>query len=169
MPESRVPAAPDDDAAAEEFWAFSLALYARPGIADACLRLQDTHGLDVNLLLLCCWLARRGCRLSAADLAAAEARAVPLRARVLEPLRAARRALKTMPGSGAAAVYAQLKQVELAAEREEQRVIVAPWSGSAAACDQGIEEAINLTLYFTTCGVAPELGEELIKALRTTA
>jgi uncharacterized protein (TIGR02444 family) len=170
MPESRVPAARDDAATAEEFWAFSLALYARPGVADACLRLQDSHALDVNLLLLCCWLARRGCRLSAADLAAAEARAAPLRARVLEPLRAARRALKTMPGSGAAALYAQLKQVELAAEREEQRLIVAPWSGSpAASCDQGVEEAINLTLYFITRGVAPELGEELIKVLHTKA
>jgi uncharacterized protein (TIGR02444 family) len=170
MPESRDPAAPDDDAAAEEFWAFSLALYARPGVAEACLRLQDTCALDVNLLLLCCWLARRGCRLSAADLAGAEARAAPLRARVLEPLRAARRALKTMPGSGAAALYAQLKQVELVAEREEQRLIVAPWSGSpAASCDQRMEEAINLRLYFTTRGVAPELGEELIKALYATA
>src|SRR5258708_35868944 len=148
MSESRAPAAPDDDATADEFWAFSLALYARPGIADACLRLQDPHGLDVNLLLLCCWLARRGCRLSAADLAAAEARAAPLRARVLEPLRAARRALKTMPGSGAAALYAQLKQVELAAEREEQRLIIAPWSGSPAASAQSMEEAINLPLYF---------------------
>jgi uncharacterized protein (TIGR02444 family) len=169
MPESRVATALDDDATAEEFWAFSLALYARPGVAEACLHLQDAHGLDVNLLLLCCWLARRGCRLSAADLAAAEARAAPLRTRVLEPLRAARRALKTMPGSGAAALYAQLKQVELAAEREEQRVIVAPWSGSAASCDQGMEDAINLILYFSIRGVAPELGEELIKALHTLA
>ena len=170
MPESRAPAAPDDDATADEFWAFSLELYARPGVAEACLRLQDAHGLDVNLLLLCCWLARRGCRLSAADLAAAEAHAAPFRARILDPLRATRRALKTMPIAGAAALYAQVKQVEIAAEREEQRLIVAPWSGSpAASSDQGLDEAVNLTLYFTTHGVAPEFGEELIKALRTIA
>jgi uncharacterized protein (TIGR02444 family) len=170
MPESRAPAVPGDDATADEFWTFSLALYARPGVADACLRLQDTHALDVNLLLLCCWLARRGCRLSAADLAAAEARAAPMRARILEPLRATRRALKTMPIAGAAALYAQVKQVELAAERDEQRLIVAPWSGSlAASSDQGMDEAVNLTLYFTIRGVAPELGTELIKALRATA
>jgi uncharacterized protein (TIGR02444 family) len=170
MPESRSPEAPDDDATAEEFWAFSLDLYARPGVAAACLRLQDAHALDVNLLLLCCWLARRGCRLTAADLAAAEARAAPLRARVLEPLRAARQALKTLPVAGAAALYAQVKQVELAAEREEQRVIVAPWSGSpAGSSDQGMDEAVNLTLYFTVHGLAPELGVELINALPTIA
>lgn len=170
MPEEiGAPEAPDDDATAEEFWAFSLALYARPDVAAACLRLQDAHALDVNLLLLCCWLARRGCRLSAADLAAAEARAAPLRTRILDPLRGARRAVKTMPVAGAAALYAQVKRVELAAEREEQRLIVAPWSGWLAALpDQGMDEAVNLTLYFTTHGLAPEAGAELIHALRTT-
>jgi uncharacterized protein (TIGR02444 family) len=169
MPESLAPEAPDDDATAQEFWAFSLDLYARPGVAGACLRLQDAHALDVNLLLLCCWLARRGCRLTAADLAAAEARAAPLRARVLEPLRAVRRALKTMPAAGAAELYARVKEVELAAEREEQRAIVAPWSAPPmASSDQGIDEEVNLTLYFTAHDLAPEIGAELINALRTT-
>jgi uncharacterized protein (TIGR02444 family) len=169
MPEIPSSEAQEDNAAAEEFWAFSLALYARPGVAAACLRLQDAHALDVNLLLLCCWLARRGCRLSAAELAAAEARAAPLRTRILDPLRAARRALKTMPLAGAAALYAQVKEAELAAEREEQRLLVAPWSGvPAVSSDQGRDEAVNLTLYFTIHGLAAEVGEELINALRTT-
>ena len=163
-----MPAASDDDAAAEEFWTFSLDLYARPGVADACLRLQDSYALDVNMLLLCCWLGRRGYRLGAAELAAAEARAAPLRAQVLVPLRAVRRALKTMPLAGGAALYARVKAVELAAEREEQRLIVAPWSGSPRpARDEGITEAANLTLYFTSHGLAPEVGEELINALKT--
>jgi hypothetical protein len=34
------------------FWDFSLALYAKEGVADACLLLQDKLGYDVNLLLL---------------------------------------------------------------------------------------------------------------------
>jgi len=166
MLESRVPA-PDDDAAAEEFWAFSLDLYARPGVADACLRLQDVYGLDINLLLLCCWLERRGCRLDATELAAAEARAEPLRTQILAPLRAVRRALKTMPLAGAAGLYVRVKEVELAAEREEQRLIVAPWSGSAKpSSDEGMAEAANLALYFTSHGLAPEIGSELINALR---
>jgi uncharacterized protein (TIGR02444 family) len=173
MPEIRTPEAPVDEppvdeGAADEFWAFSLDLYARPGVAEACLRLQDAHGLDVNVLLLCCWLARRGCRVSAADLAAAEARAAPLRTHVLVPLRAARRALKTMPLTGAAALYAQVKAVELAVEREEQRLLVAPWSGSSVARSaREVDEAVNLTLYFTIRGLAPEHGAELISILRT--
>jgi len=39
------------------FWDFSLAVYRRPGVAAACLRLQDEAGVDVNLLLYFCWLA----------------------------------------------------------------------------------------------------------------
>ena len=55
--------------AAASFWAFSLEFYARPGVAEACLALQDRHGLDVNILLLCCWLGWSGRgRLSPADL-----------------------------------------------------------------------------------------------------
>src|SRR3546814_12211972 len=36
---------------ASGFWDWSLAAYARPGVAPACLALQDRPGLDVNLLL----------------------------------------------------------------------------------------------------------------------
>jgi uncharacterized protein (TIGR02444 family) len=165
-----MPTASDDDAAVEEFWTFSLDLYARPGVADACLRLQDSYALDVNMLLLCCWLGRRGYRLGAAELAAAEARAAPLRAQVLVPLRAVRRALKTMPLAGAVALYARVKEVELAAEREEQHLLVAPWSRSPEpSSGEGMADAVNLTLYFTARGLAPEIGAELIKALRTTS
>jgi uncharacterized protein (TIGR02444 family) len=37
---------PDDP-----FWRFSLDLYGRPGVAPACLALQDEAGADVNLVL----------------------------------------------------------------------------------------------------------------------
>ena len=34
-----------------ECWAFALAIYARPGVAEACLALQNEAGVDVMLLL----------------------------------------------------------------------------------------------------------------------
>jgi len=37
--------------AGEAFWRFSLALYARPGVAEALVELQDRAGRDVNLQL----------------------------------------------------------------------------------------------------------------------
>lgn len=157
------------EALAEEFWAFSLALYARPEVAAACLRLQDAHGLDVNLLLLCCFLARSGRgRLSAAALAAAEARVAPWRASVLAPLREARRALKTMPSAGAPALYAEVKRIELVAEREAQRLLLASWSSPASApSDRAADEAASLTLYFSAQSIPAEAAGELIFVLKS--
>lgn len=43
-----------------EFWDFSTRLYARGNAKDACLTLQDRHGLDVNVILFCCWVASSG-------------------------------------------------------------------------------------------------------------
>ena len=119
--------------AAADLWAFSLRTYARPGVEAACLDLQDRRGLDVNLILCACWLGGQGVRLRADRVAVLEAAAAPWRQRAILPLRTLRRALKTaLPellsaGSGldadAAALRDRVKEVELAAERVEQRLL----------------------------------------------
>jgi len=48
------------DRAGGAFWRFSLDAYGRPGVAAACLDLQDRHGCDVNLILYALWLGRAG-------------------------------------------------------------------------------------------------------------
>jgi uncharacterized protein (TIGR02444 family) len=165
-----MPDATGPDAIADEFWAFSLDVYARPAVAAACLRLQDEQDLDVNLLLLCCWLARSGRgRLSEGDLAAAEARAAPWRRDVVEPLRGVRRALKAMAGSGVPALYGELKRLELSAEREEQRRLAAgPWSRRAAGPARDDDLVANLGLYLARHGHRPEIADDLVSALRST-
>jgi uncharacterized protein (TIGR02444 family) len=82
------------DPAPQNFWTFSLGLYGRPGVAPALLGLQDALGLDVNMLVFCCWAATKGRALSAADLATVEAVAEPWQNEVVIPLRALRRRLK---------------------------------------------------------------------------
>ena len=52
------------------FWNFSIVIYGQPGVREACLRLQDKAGLDVNVLLYCLWRAARGMALEADDLGA---------------------------------------------------------------------------------------------------
>ena len=37
------------------FWRFSLQLYRLPGVAEACIELQEKCGADVNLLLFLLW------------------------------------------------------------------------------------------------------------------
>ena len=36
-------------------WDFSLETYRRPGVEEACWKLQDELGADVNMLFYCCW------------------------------------------------------------------------------------------------------------------
>jgi uncharacterized protein (TIGR02444 family) len=43
-----------------EFWDFATRLYARGDTKRACLELQDRYGLDVNVVLFCCWVASSG-------------------------------------------------------------------------------------------------------------
>lgn len=104
------------------FWRFSCAIYAAPGVADACLDLQDEWGTDVNLLLLAAWLgAARGWRLDVEDFAATPGAA--WRDIVIQPLRIARRWVKQAPeldDTALIAFHAQLLQCELAAERIRQ-------------------------------------------------
>jgi len=44
---------------AEEFWNFSDLVYAREGVERACLSLQNRRGMDVNIALICLWLASK--------------------------------------------------------------------------------------------------------------
>jgi len=106
-------------------WQFSLAYYAVPGVPRACLWLQDHCGVDVNLLMFSAW-AGYGCGVATGrqDLAHAETLVRDWRAGVVEPLRAARRALK---GESLARFHAEspslrlrVKDLELQAERLEQ-------------------------------------------------
>src|ERR1700687_1199682 len=58
-----------DDSDGEAFSRVSLALYARPGVAEALIRIQDRAARDVNVILFGLWLgACQGRLLAAAEL-----------------------------------------------------------------------------------------------------
>lgn len=143
------------DTAGSALWRFSLGLYARPGVADACLELQDRHGKDVNLLLYALWhgLSGRG-PLTEAGLAAADAAIAVLRRETVEPLRALRRATKGK--DGADALYQALKEAELAAERLAQGRLAA-LAGPVTVAEPAARRenaGANLALY-----LGPHLAE----------
>lgn len=103
---------------AARLWDWAVRAYARPGVADACLHLQDHHGANAPLLLAAAWAASIGRRF---DTGAAVALAYDWEHDVGGPLRAARRNLK--PGRRGVAdaaregLRAQVKAVELQGER----------------------------------------------------
>jgi len=114
------PSPPADSA----FWRFSLDFYAGPGVPDACIQLQDACGADVNVLLFILFLARAGRLLHDDDIARIEALSAQWRDQVVQPLRQARRYLRTPPDAfdpaAAAELRAGVKRIELEAERLQQ-------------------------------------------------
>jgi uncharacterized protein (TIGR02444 family) len=111
------------------FWTFSLRLYAKAGVADACLALQDRQGVDVNLLFFILWAGRNGRRLSMADVRALVELTEDWRSAIVVPLRLVRRALRTPPAAidaaAAAALRQDVKKAELEAERLQQAALFA--------------------------------------------
>jgi uncharacterized protein (TIGR02444 family) len=107
-------------AARNPFWAYSLRLYRRPGVAPACLALQERLGLDVNLLLFCLWTGSRGIVLAPRAMAMAVDISAMWSTNVVKPLRGVRRFLKPMQ----LPLYrGQVARVELAAEKLEQMLL----------------------------------------------
>lgn len=112
------------------FWDFSLRLYARAGVPDACLALQARHGVDVNLLFCCLWLGLEGERLGRRDLARLAARVRDLHENVVKPLRLARTVLKRFVAAedkrlrpAFATLRNAVKKSELDAEHLEQVIL----------------------------------------------
>ncbi|MFL9824734.1 TIGR02444 family protein [Rhodoplanes sp. SY1] len=109
------------------FWRFSLATYRKPGVAEACLALQDGHGVDVNVLLFAMWLGTQGRRLDAAEMRRVLDAAAGWARDVVVPLRLVRRRLKDAPPlvepATAQAFRSEVKRLELEAERLEQEAL----------------------------------------------
>jgi uncharacterized protein (TIGR02444 family) len=163
--------AQNQDTPENPFWDFTLVVYGRPGVKDACLALQDDAGLDVNLVLFCCWTAQEGKgRLTRAEIQSAMAVVAVWRVQVLQPLRRVRRRLsKTGPRDESRLREALLK-VELGAEQIEQRRLYAGLIQESVAPGNPLDRRqsdarYNCDIYLDEMGVA--LDDALVPALDT--
>jgi uncharacterized protein (TIGR02444 family) len=125
-----------------DLWTFATRLYARPGIEAACLGLQERLGLDVNILLLACWLGSRGVFLGEERPQSLAAAVAPLRTEVTEPLRAIRQRMKNpaLPPPFAGPLEElreRVKELELEGERLELLVLEARTRDLPAAAPRG--------------------------------
>ena len=152
----------EDETAGEAFWRFSLALYARPGVADALIALQDRAGGDVNLILYALWLgATQGMRLDPAGLATARAATAPLNAAIVMPLRRLRRRLKTEADGDLQALRRRVAGLEIATERRVQFRLAASLRETTHAMPEDDRRAAahaNLALALGGEAGAPEAG-----------
>lgn len=103
---------------------FALDVYRSDGVGPACLHLQDSYAVDVNVVLFACHVgAVRSEVLTQANLDAAHQRIDAWHREVVKPLRSVRKRLKAgpypAPSEATAAVRRKIQQVEIEAELVE--------------------------------------------------
>jgi uncharacterized protein (TIGR02444 family) len=113
---------------AAKSWAFALAIYAKPGVAEACLALQNEAGVDVMLLLMATFAAvKRRQLLTAGEIASLDEACAPWREQIVRRLRAIRTELKAgprpAPGEATEPFRAKIKAIELDAEKLENLLL----------------------------------------------
>lgn len=151
-----------DHLGTERFWEFSLRVYARPEVSETCLDLQDSHGFDVNLLLLCLWLAEeRSGALDRAAVQALSAALAPWSEAATIALRRIRRRLKTFTApylshEDAMRCRELIQQAELEAERVAQHMLVAALGEQPirTGCPSSEAAEISLASYQDYLGAA---------------
>jgi uncharacterized protein (TIGR02444 family) len=139
------------------FWTYSLRLYGQPQVQDACLKLQDEHGLDVNLVLFCIWCGLDGPgQLTADELNTAIARGGRWQKEVVERIRYIRRTLKQDP-LGAHKEFIdffrpRVQALELDGEHVEQLTLAASVPLERGTRSRAAAES-NLRTYLDRCAV----------------
>lgn len=119
-------------AATEGFWDFSVRTYGAEGAAPACLALQNEHGVDVNMLLFCCWAGGKVGEFDDSSFTRACEFSSEWSANVVRPLRSARTWMKetgchsehVLPDP-CMRLREDIKAVELACEKMQQQALEA--------------------------------------------
>lgn len=145
------------------FWDFSLQAYGSDGVAPACLKLQERHGIDVNILLYCIWAGHIGNRLNKEQIAILTASVGEWHGAVVRSLRQARKQMKT-PLDGQAPspltldLRARIQKLEIDAEHIEQlRLHASLENAEFIAADPGVDLAkCNAIDYFSFLEIEPD-------------
>lgn len=122
-----------------ELWKLANRLYASPGVSDACLRLQDECAVDVCVLMLLLFLARRKRAVRATQVQMILRASNEWRAEIVQVLRVMRRRLKVAPrfveADSRESLRSLIKKAELQAEHLQLDALEATFAESRI-CDQ---------------------------------
>jgi uncharacterized protein (TIGR02444 family) len=162
------------------FWNFSLEAYGGEGVARACIDLQDRHGVDVNVLLFCCWIGASGRgRLQADELKRLTGKVGLWQREIVLPLRAVRRRLAggehlpVPPDDAAATLRRRVADAELEAEHVEQLLLAenyaAPGNRDRPPKERLAAALANLGLYSEQLGIKVERRDRAAVATILTA
>lgn len=150
------------------FWDFSLRVYGSEGVPEACLVLQERHGIDVNVLLYCFWLGASGRGTLDDGEIAAVCRTVDAWHRdVVRAVRAVRQRLKGGFGGAPVALSEPLRRrvakIEVDLEHVEQLMLAGSLAREAdESLDEGsrLDHALrNAAAYFRAVGIEPDAAD----------
>ncbi len=148
------------------FWDYSLGLYSQPGVEKYCLGLQQNHGANINLLLLCCWAAARQRLLEKQEIASAASLIASWDRQVVQQLRQLRRTLKLAENTldnelAGPALREEIEDLELIAERIVQENLYGWWQGlpESKSVDTGTSMLGNINTYMKMLG-SEEITED---------
>ena len=145
----------------ENLWQFSNRVYRKPGVDEACLRLQNETGADVNLLLFAAWYGVTRGVLNEQLIAETQRVSVMWSGAVVKPLRGARTWMKHNADDLLAELSEsvqqqfrklreQIKSTELQAEHLQQNMLLSLVESSAQAFPPEVQQqqvAANLQYY----------------------
>lgn len=132
---------PSSAPANTRLWRYALSVYAKPGVADEMLRLQDEDGADVLWLLTALWLAEEGIALSEALVVQPEYE--QWRESMILPIRNQRRACDRVDTPE---LYELLKKAELEAERQGLSYLYLALRDVPSQADVRIDDNLKLLL-----------------------
>ena len=147
------------------FWDFSLATYKRPKVKEACLSLQNSLHIDINILLFCCWSGAFDAQYMnkiIEDIG-------PFQSRIVTAIRSARKAVSPICNNVGASNQMQttlrrkLLNVELEAEKFEQELLQDSARELKLGSPSPQTAANNIQLYLDT--IDQQLNKELIDVL----
>lgn len=153
------------------FWDFSLRTYRMPGVANACLALQDEYSADINLLLYCCWVGARSGALCEEEFQRAFEFSRIWAEHVVRPMREVRRWMKRtgcdhlpVDSGECMALREQIKVVELGAEKLQQFALESlPLPATQGSASPAASVVVNLQRYFQSKGIP--LTEAIIEKI----
>lgn len=143
-------------------WEFVTRLYRAPGVAAACLELQERHGIDVTAMLFCLWRGAIDARPLGPHVTPLMQAAGTWHRSAVLPVRAARRWLKEeakrLGEAAGASLYKTVLAAELDCEHGELLMLAQladSLCGAAAAPGSPAAIAGNLSAFFRASGVGP--------------
>jgi uncharacterized protein (TIGR02444 family) len=150
------------------FWDYACAVYGREGVSPALIAMQDRHGLDVNILLLCLWVSHSGRGVLAdGELDHVLAVSSSWNPEIVCGLRQLRVRLRdgvtNVPRTLSDAIRQRILDIEIDSEHVEQLALVAGLAGhedTTRPVEQRFGDCLaNLSLYFDRRGLVPAAAD----------